>query len=124
MQFLQQHEAFSLNSGDRGETDLVEMDIDTKVLHPVRRMPYTVRREIARQLDEMQAKNIIKPSNSPWASPVVLVRKRDGSHRICVNYCKLNSVTKADTYPLPRIEDLLDQLRKAKYFSTPLAFGR
>ena len=122
MQFLlKQQEAFSLNSGHRGEIDLVEIDINTEsatpIKQPVRRMPYSVRREIARQLDEMQANNIIKPSNSPWASPVVLVRKRDGSHRLCVDYRKLNSVTKTDTYPLPRIEDLLDQLGEAKYFS-------
>jgi len=52
------------------------------------------------------------------ASPVVLVRKRDGSHRFCVDYRELNSVTRPDTFPLPRIDDLLDQLGKARYFST------
>lgn len=61
---------------------------------------------------------MIQPSNSPWASPVVMVRKRDGTHRFCVDYRELNSVTKADTFPLPRIDDLLDQLGAARYFST------
>ena len=61
---------------------------------------------------------MIQPSNSPWASPVVLVRKKDGTHRFCVNYWELNSVTRADTFPLPRIDDLLDQLGKSAYFST------
>ena len=61
---------------------------------------------------------MIWPSSSPWASPVVLVRKKDGSLRFCIDYRELNSVTKADTFPLPCIDDLLDQLGKSKYFST------
>lgn len=56
--------------------------------------------------------------DAPWASPVVIVRKKDGTHRFCVNYRALNAVTKADTFPLPRISDLLDQLGGARYFLT------
>ena len=81
-------------------------------------MPFMVREEIARQLRNMQRDGVIQPSNSPWSSPVVMVRKKDGSHRFCVDYRELNSVTKADTFPLPRIDDLLDQLGGARYFST------
>ena len=81
-------------------------------------MPFAVRQEVATQLKKMQKNGVIQPSKSPWASPVVLVRKRDGSHRFCVDYRGLNAVTKADTFPLPRIEDLLDQLGNSKYFST------
>lgn len=83
----------------------------------VRRMPFAVRQEVARQLREMQEAKVISPSNSPWASPVVLVRKKDGFLRFCIDFRALNSVTKADTFPLPRIDDL-DQLGRAKYFST------
>ena len=116
------HEVFSLEEGERGETDLVELHIETGDAlprkQPVRRVPFAVRKEIARQLKEMQSSNVIQPSNSPWASPIVLVRKKDGTLRFCVDFRCLNSVTKPDTFPLPRIDDLLDQLGKSRYFST------
>ena len=115
----EQHAAFSLEEGERGETDLIEMEISTGeaelMKQPVRRMPHIVRQEVARQLREMQNNGVIQPSSSPWASPVVMVCKKDGSHRFCVGYRQLNYVTKADTYPLPRIDDLLDQLGECKY---------
>ena len=67
---------------------------------------------------------VVQPSNSPWASPIVLVRKKDGTLRFCVDYRVLNSVTKKDTFPLPKIDDLLDQIGESRYFSTlDLAFG-
>ncbi|GFT46290.1 retrovirus-related Pol polyprotein from transposon 17.6 [Trichonephila clavipes] len=62
--------------------------------------------------------DVIEPSSSPWASPIVLVRKKDGSTRFCVNYRRLNDVTKKDSYPLPRIDDTLDTLAGNTWFST------
>ena len=69
-------------------------------------------------LDDMLRKEIVTPSQSPWASPVVLVRKKDGSTRFCVDYRKVNAVTRKDAYPLPRIDTTLDTLAGSKWFST------
>ena len=119
---MDSHEVFSLEEGERGETHQVQLHIDTgdaepRKQHP-RRLPFAVREEVTRLLKDMEKSGVIQPSNSPWASPIVLVRKKDGTHRFCVDYRSLNEVTKADTFPLPRIDDLLDQLADAKYFST------
>ncbi len=82
------------------------------------------RDKVATMITEMRERGIIRPSNSPWASPVVLVPKKDGQLRFCVDYRWLNSVTRKDVYPLPRIDDILDTLGKAKYFtSLDLASG-
>ena len=116
------HDVFSLDDGDRGETDLVEMTIETGDAVPkkqaARRTPFAVRHEVAVQLQKMLKQNVIQPSRSPWASPIVLVRKKDGCLRFCVDYRSLNAVTKPDRFPLPRIDDMLDQLGNMKYFST------
>ena len=70
------------------------------------------------QVQQMLSSNVVRPSNSPWASPVVMVRKKDGSLRFCVDFRQFNAATVKDTHPLPRIDDLLDALHGAKWFST------
>ena len=67
---------------------------------------------------DMRKKGIIQPSVSAWASPIVLVPKKDDTLRFCVDYRKVNAVTKKDVYPLPRIDDILDTLGKSRYFTT------
>lgn len=114
---MKHHDTSKLEEGECGETDLLQMQINTgdsrPRSQPVHRMPLAAHQEVARQLRKMQDSGVIRPSNSPWDSPVVLVRK---SLRLCIDYRDLNSVTKVDTFP--RIDDLLDQLGKSKYFYT------
>ena len=116
------HGAFCLQEGERGETELVQFHIDTRDAEPKRqpprRVPFAVRGEINAQLTKMQAQGVIRPSTSPWASPVMLVRKTDGTLRFCVDYRALNAVTNSDVFPIPRIDDLLDQLGQCTIFST------
>ena len=116
------HDVFSLDEDERGEADMIEFEINTGDELPrkqaARRIPYGARQKVAEQLERMQKIGVIKPSKSPWSSPVVLVRKRDGTLHFCVDYRVLNSVTKPDVFPLPRINDLLDQLGKSKYYTT------
>ncbi|WVZ66968.1 hypothetical protein U9M48_016118 [Paspalum notatum var. saurae] len=88
---------------------------------PIAKKPYRISGsehvEVKKQIDELLEKGYIRPSTSPWASPVLLVEKKDGSQRMCVDYRGLNAVTIKNKYPLPRIEDLFDKLRGACVFS-------
>jgi hypothetical protein len=73
--------------------------------------------ELKKQIDELSEKGYIRPSTSPWVAPVLFVEKKDGTRRMCIDYRALNEVTIKNKYPLPRIEDLFDQLRGASVFS-------
>ncbi|GJS33294.1 putative reverse transcriptase domain-containing protein [Tanacetum coccineum] len=73
--------------------------------------------ELSRQLQELQDKGFIRPSHSPWGAPMLFVKKKDGSFRMCIDYRELNKITIKNHYPLPRIDDLFDQLQGACYFS-------
>ncbi|XP_029157922.1 transcription elongation factor SPT5-like, partial [Nylanderia fulva] len=75
-----------------------------------RRIPIQMREEVDKILEDMSSRGVIEESHSPWVSPAVMVKKKDGSIRFCVDYRKLNEVTIKDSYPLPRIDDILDQL--------------
>ena len=88
---------------------------------PISQRPYRMNAEelveLKKQLNDMLQKGLIRPSASPWGSPVLFVDKRDGTIRMCVDYRKLNEVTIKNKYPLPKIEDLFDQLNGARVFS-------
>jgi len=82
------------------------------------RMPFSKRKKVEECIQEMLQQNIIRPSSSPWSSPVVLVEKPDGSTRFCVDYRKVNAITRKDAHPVPLIQDVFDQLTGATIFST------
>ena len=115
-------DVFSVGPDDLGRTNQIKHGINTGDTAPirqqVRRIPPILREESNKLLKEMLGKDVIRPSASPWASPIVLVRKKDGSTRFCVDYRKVNHVTRKDAYPLPRVDDTLDTLSGAKWFST------
>ena len=73
--------------------------------------------ELSSQLQELLGKGFIRPSSSPWGAPILFVKKKDGSHRMCIDYRELNKLTVKNRYPLPRIDDLFDQLQGASWFS-------
>jgi hypothetical protein len=88
---------------------------------PISKAPYRMApaelKELKGQLEELLDKGFIRPSASPWGAPVLFVKKKDGSMRLCIDYRELNRVTTTNKYPLPRIDDLFDQLQGAQVFS-------
>ena len=113
---------FAMNSTDLGKTDLVKHHIELRDYTPIkdryRRIPPHQYEEVRKHLKEMLDIGAIRRSNSPWASPVVLVRKKDGSLRFCIDLRKLNARTVKDAYSIPRIEDALDSLNGACIFTS------
>lgn len=113
-------EVFVGPEGTLGKTNVVKHHIDTGDAMPIkqhpRRIPYSQIDAMNAEIDKMLEKGIIQPSSSPWSSPVVLVKKSDGSLRFCVDYRKLNAVTKKDSFPLPRIDETLDAISGSQFF--------
>jgi hypothetical protein len=96
------------------------LDSQPPVQQQKRRIPDKQEEQIMQEVDEMVNKGVIEASSSPWAANIVVVNKKDGTKRYCVDYRDLNKVTIKDSYPLPRIDDLLDKVgkTKSKYFTT------
>ena len=115
-------DVFVKSDTDIGRTNFVKHKINTGETQPIkqrpRRFPAAEQQEIDRQIESMLESGVIDRSESPWASNVVLVKKKDGTKRFCVDYRKLNHVTIKDAYPIPRIDDSLDTLNGSKWFST------
>ena len=113
---------FAMDNLDLGWTDMVKHHIDLTDYTPIKdrygRIPPHQYKEVRKHLKEMLDIGAIRCSNSPWASPVVLVRKKDGSLRFCIDLRKLNAQTVKDAYSLPRIEGTLDSLNGACIFTS------
>ena len=115
-------DTFAKHDLDLGCLSVIKHRIDTKDAHPVkqriRRTPLGFEGEERKHLDKMLAAGVIRPSESEWASAPVLIRKKDGTVRWCIDYRALNDKTVKDQYPLRLIEDCLDTLSGTEYFST------
>ncbi|XP_077947563.1 uncharacterized protein LOC144388873 isoform X3 [Gasterosteus aculeatus] len=120
--FEKHHAVFSAFEGDLGCTNLIEHEIplldDVPVRQRFRRIPPSDYDSVKNHINQLLETQIIRESCSPYASPIVLVKKKDGSLRMCVDYRQLNSKTRRDAFPLPRIEESLDALAGARWFST------
>ena len=118
---LEYRSAFACAAEELGSTQVTCHTIPTGEHKPVKmppyRTPHHLKPVLKEQIESMLDNNIISPSSSPWSSPVVLVRKKDGSCRFCVDFRKLNAITERDSFPLPRIDDTFDCLGGAKFFS-------
>ena len=112
----------SRGDGDLGCTSLISHEIplldDAPVRQPYRRIPPSQYETVKAHIQQLLDSQVIRESSSPYSSPIVLVTKKDGSLRLCVDYRQLNAKTRRDAYPLPRIEESLDALSGAKWFST------
>ncbi len=119
---IENTDIFSIKDGDIGRTNFVEHIIDTGDAKPIYQRPYRAEHQkravIEREVNKMLEQGLIEPSPAEWSSPIVLVTKKDGSIRFCINYIKLNAVTKLDTYSIPRIEDLMQDLGESQFFTS------
>ena len=115
-------DVFSKDDSDLGYYTGIKHRINTgdaaPIRQPLRRTPHGLEHVEDELVDKMLGAGVITESNSQWASPVVIVRKRDGKHRFCIDYRKLNKVTVRDSYPLPNIDHCLGVLGGAKFFHT------
>jgi len=121
---IQHQDTFAKSSTDIGFCNLLQHDIDTADAAPIRQPPHrpppppasgTAEDDL---VAEMLVADVIESSDSPWASPVCLAKKPDGSYRFCVDYRRVNAVSCKDAYPILDIQDAFDSLRGAKYFAT------
>ncbi len=119
------HQAFATSSKDYGEVTgdySMKHSIDTAGAKAVSQKPYRHSRFeedfLKKLVAELQACGLIRPSVSPWMSPVVLVKKKDGSLRMCIDFRRLNAVTALDPYQLPRVDDLTDRMNGCQYFTS------
>ncbi|XP_071580822.1 uncharacterized protein [Temnothorax nylanderi] len=120
--FLEEYQDVFSEEIVAGNCGVVEHVINLEDSSPIkqvpRRIPLRMREEVEKIIEEMRKQGVIEESQSPWVSPAVLVRKKDGTLRFCVDYRMVNAITKKDSFPLPRIDDIFDQLSGNFWFCT------
>ena len=113
---------FSLHDGDLGYCDVLKHSIPVSSNKPVylphQAIPVQLQSEVRKCLDTWLKQGIIRPSKSPYASQVVIVRKKSGEIRLCVDFHKLNAISVRDSFPLPRVEEALQAVQAAVWFSS------
>ncbi|MES9884745.1 MAG: reverse transcriptase domain-containing protein [Sedimenticola sp.] len=119
---VKHQDVFARSKEDLGRTTIAKHKINTgdagPIRQPPRRVPIAKREEVKMEVQKMLDQKIIEPCKGPWSAPIVLVKKKDGTTRFCVDYRRLNSCTYKDSYPLPKIDESLDSLRGSRWFST------
>ena len=119
---IEYQDIFTLKDSDLGRAHRFTHNIDTGDNPSFRQRPYRIPQSQLEMVNEhiksMLDKGIIQESNSPWCQPLVIVSKKDGSPRFCVDFRKLNSVTRKQIFPMPRVDEVLDSLGDACYFTT------
>ena len=114
-------DVFATTGEPLGRTSVVKHEVKTtgsSIRQPLRRLPVALKDTVKEEVTKMLNQGVIRHSNSPWSSPLVMVQKKDNTWRFCVDYRKLNSVTHRDAYPLPRIDATLDSLSDCSLFTT------
>src|ERR1043165_5449033 len=116
-------EICAISNTKLGKTNIVKHSVNTGNHLPIKQQPYKTNTEkkkvIKNEIDKMLKDGIITEClSSPWSSPVVIVSKKDGTNRFCIDYRKINAITEIDAHPLPRIDEMLEEFRGAKWFSS------
>ena len=115
-------DCFAEDERQIGTTPLITMSIDTGDHSPVAKRPYTLALKhhdwVKAEIDKLLEAGVIRESDSSWSAPIVVVPKGDGGKRLCIDYRALNAITRTFIWPMPRVEDILAKLGKAKFFTT------
>ena len=119
---MEHHHIFSLDKNEIGCTDsaehIIELMDDKPFKERFRQIAPPLLEEVWENLQDMLDGGAIRPSKSPWCNAIVLVRKKDGTLRFCINFWKLNARTKKDSYPLPHMQETMESMVGARFFSS------
>ena len=120
-------DVISLPDSDIGRTEIIQHHINIQSAKPIKqaphRLPFHHHKEVKKLVESMLDNKVIELSNGPWASPIVLVKKEDGSTRFCIDFHQFNSITRKDAHPIPRIDETLE-LAGFQPLTSPVATGR